>query len=67
MTWNGVRQWLQAYPRVRGDHLSNYLLNSGAEGLPPRARGSRRVTGLETHRVRPTPACAGITYPATRS
>ena len=50
-----------AYPRVRGDHLSARDADR-ADGLPPRARGSRVRSGASrAPRLRPTPACAGIT------
>ena len=50
-----------AYPRVRGDHRANIRRDRGDLGLPPRARGSRRLSTTRMPTCRPTPACAGIT------
>ena len=51
----------RAYPRVRGDHRAAWLRRPGASGLPPRARGSPHEVCMVHRRLRPTPACAGIT------
>ena len=57
----------EAYPRVRGDHLTGLRLKSASNGLPPRARGSLPHAARSNASPRPTPACAGITTPLGKS
>ena len=58
---------LSAYPRVRGDHRGARSGGADADGLPPRARGSRVDLDSVERAGGPTPACAGITWYRTAS
>ena len=55
-----VRQRL-AYPRLRGEHLTPYVLLWSVLGLPPPSRGAPSGTGKTLLMVGPTPAFAGST------
>ena len=46
---------------MRGDHATPLCARNCNSGPPPHARGSRGAWGRSMRRVRPTPACAGIT------
>ena len=54
------------HPRVRGDHAPAAAGSPQEGGTPPRARGSLRLRGTTDPRVGNTPACAGITLPASQ-
>ena len=56
-----TRRGYRAHPRMRGDHRAPCGASPGAKGPPPHARGSLKWPPLILHRIRPTPACAGIT------
>ena len=51
----------EVYPRVRGDHYFGAHPGDGADGLPPRTRGSRELDLAGGDGGRSTPAYAGIT------
>ena len=47
-------------PRVRGDRPQAAFADRGAEGAPPRARGSTRGSERKSETHTGSPACAGI-------
>ena len=49
----------KVYPRVCGGTQSFLLIAVGFEGLSPRVRGNRRLTGMSSDGRRSIPACAG--------
>ena len=53
---------LRDHPRIRGEHLKSYELNSIYPGSPPHTRGTQDVKALEEAIRRITPAYAGNTW-----
>ncbi len=49
------------HPRVRGEHLTNIVLDQAERGPPPRARGARGACHPDRVGVGTTPACAEST------
>ena len=56
-----VRERLKEHPRVRGDDSCEGLLEGGADGTPPRARGRPAHPVASPPDLGNTPACAGTT------
>ena len=56
--------YLEAYPRLRGEHFNDRTDGREVTGLPPLARGARRLWRRRYGDRRPTPACAGSTTAA---
>ena len=50
-----------AYPRLRGEHVNEFITDAARTGLPPLARGAPARQIGDHEDAGPTPACAGST------
>ena len=58
---NSVIKSFWDHPRLRGEHLYPYIMNSSRLGSPPPTRGTQYLKGLLTRLTGITPAYAGNT------